>query len=55
MTEPDLDKIRRAAELVMKESAAGNDHLAYLYAAWIREHLRDILYEDCYQPPLGLC
>lgn len=47
----DVDKIRRAAVLAMQESVNGNDHLAYLYCAWINRHCQDLLYEEMYHPP----
>ncbi len=46
--EPDIDKIRRAANLVMETSAGGEAHLAYLYASWIKIHCEELLYEDMY-------
>lgn len=51
---PDIDKIRRAAALSMHHAAAGEEHLSYLYDAWIKRHCEELLYEDMYQPSLPL-
>lgn len=54
MTEPDLHKILRGAQLSMHYAAAAEEHLSYLYDAWIVRHLSEILYEDLWratEPP----
>jgi hypothetical protein len=49
MSEPDLYKILKAAQLSMECSVGWDDHLSYLYDAWIRDHLSEILYEDLWR------
>jgi hypothetical protein len=51
MSEPDLDKIRRGAVLAMTAAVDGEEHLSYLYCAWIKQHCEELLYEDLYAPP----
>lgn len=49
MNEPDLDKIRRAAELAMEHAVRSEEHLSWLYCGWIRHHCRELLYEDLWR------
>lgn len=50
MTEPDVDKIRRAAVFAMESAVAEGSYGAWYYAGWIKRHCEEILYEEMYQP-----
>jgi len=46
MTPPDLDKIRRGAQLAMHHAVMSEEHLSWLYCGWIKRHCEELLYED---------